>query len=382
MAGTLIVGMERKQERVPLTNLESEIRAQIADRGSIIFKEFMGLALTHPVFGYYTSQKSHPGRKADFFTSVSVGACFGELLASYVHECWCAADRPERFEVIEQGANTGLLAADLLTAVSAKYPALYQAIYYHAIEICAEAMSEPSLEPHHAHYECLSALSDLAESESPRCFLANELIDAFPVHRVCWQGLELGWQEWHVTVEGDALAWILADIEDTQLQEALAEIDATDFELGYTTEVNLAMDEWVTELRACLGQGTALLIDYGMSAAEYYAPSRRDGTLQAYAKHQRSSDLLAQPGQQDLTAHVNFTSLQAQAEEVGFEIVQLTDQHHFLTHMARNTLLEMEARCADNGPTPSDAKWLRQFQQLSHPTTMGRQFKVLELRNT
>ena len=367
--------MEEKQ-----AGLETEIRRLIEDRGSIPFVTFMELALYHPTFGYYRTQKSHPGRKADFFTSVSVGACFGELLASYVHECWCSAGRPDRFEVIEQGANTGQLAADILGAINAKFPALYQAIHYYAIEICANAMSEPALALHQTHYQCLATLAELPVPQHSRCFLANELLDAMPVHQVCWPGAAHGWQERHVINATNKLAWLLAPIDDPQISAALAEIDVSQFEPGYTTEINLAMGDWISNLRRHLSQGTALIIDYGMLANEYHAPCRREGTLQAYSQNQRCNDLLAQPGHQDLTAHVNFSSLQTQAEAAGFEVVQFTDQHHFLTDLAREPLLAMETRCAGIGPTADDAKWLRQFQQLSHPTTMGRQFKVLKLR--
>lgn len=371
--------MARGQER-SVNPLESIIHEHIAASGSIPFREFMELALTHPDFGYYSVGKSHPGRAADFFTSVSVGACFGDLLAMWVHERWLEAGQPEHFDVVEQGCHTGLLAADILTRVSANFPALYRAIRYTGVEIGVQAFSEPALEPHAERLRRVDSLDALPLESICGCFLANELVDAFPVHRVCWQGEAEGWQEWHVTHGENRLDWCLRPIAEPAVLEALADIDLSMHAPGTSTEVNLAQRAWLAALRKTLNRADLLIIDYGFEAQAYHSPTRRDGTLQAYSGHRRHGELLAQPGQQDLTAHVNLTALQADAESAGFEVRGLRDQHHFLTELAREPLLAMEARSQESGPSRADAKWLRQFQQLSHPTAMGRLFHMLELR--
>ena len=119
-----------------------------------------------------------------------------------------------------------------------------------------------------------------------------------------------------------------------------------------------------------------LVIDYGVPASTYYLPSRREGTLQGYQHHQRSNNLLATPGEQDLTAHVDFTHLQAEAESAGLQLHRLEEQSRFLTRLARNPLTAMEERLQGTAPDKEALSWIRQFQQL---TSMGPNFKVMEL---
>ena len=172
-----------------LSPLEKEIRGSIRER-PLTFKEYMALALYHPQWGYYSAQKA-PGRQADFFTSVSVGSCFGELLAHYMHEIWQGAGAPDTFTVLEQGGHIGMLAADVISSTYANFPAFSKTIRFLAVERTALAMTDPRL----AEYTCWSLACDLEDipEASVDLFFANELIDAFPVHRVVWRGPDHGW---------------------------------------------------------------------------------------------------------------------------------------------------------------------------------------------
>ena len=356
-----------------LSPFEREIQRSIRAR-PLTFKEYMALALYHPQWGYYTAQKA-PGRNADFFTSVSVGSCFGELLAHYMHGIWQEAGSPETFTALEQGGHVGMLAADVISSIYANFPAFSKAIRFLAVERSALAMTDPRL----TEYSCWSLAHDLQDipQESVDLFFANELIDAFPVHRVIWQGLEHGWAELHVSLQEDVLTFAEGQLSSSILADRLTDIDVSNFEPGYITEINLEIAPWLASLSPRLKHNAIMLVfDYGMPDSTYYLPSRREGTLQGYQNHQRSDNLLANPGKQDLTAHVDFTHLQVEAELAGLNSRRLEEQSRFLTRLAHNPLKAMEDRLQGTAPDKKSLSWIRQFQQL---TSMGPNFKVMEL---
>ncbi len=347
-------------------------------RAPMTFRAFMEWALYAPEQGYY-ARGQEPGRGGDYFTSVSVGSCFAELLAEYVHERWRDLGAPREFTVLEQGGNTGTLAADLLQAISAKFTALREALAFVAVETSPCAMSDARLGGL-GGWTLRAGLGEVAPG-SVDLALSNELLDAFPMHRVCWKGPAEGWREDYVEEDGDGpgLVCRLGPLSEKALEEALAWVTTEALMAGYTTEVNLEYGPWCTATRDLIKPGgRVLVIDYGLSEEAYYSPSRRDGTLQAYHRHRPVGDVLARPGCQDLTAHVNFTRLAEAAEAAGLAVIRLQEQQRFLTALAREPLLAMEASLAGRAPDAEAAKWLRQFQQL---TSLGPNFKVMELGN-
>ena len=192
--------------------------------------------------------------------------------------------------------------------------------------------------------------------------LSNELPDAFPVHLVKWTGAE--WIE-RVVVERDArFVFVDGPPPSGALGTACARIPGPLPE-GYTTEVNLAAAKWIGEVAAVMKRGFVLAVDYGLPRLEYYAPERTEGTLSAYANHQRERDPLARPGEIDLTAHVEFGSLIEAATAAGLRLEGFTDQHHFMVGVG-------VAHFAD-GANPTER---RAFQTLMHPQFMGTSFKV------
>ena len=361
-----------------ISPLADEILGILGDR-SLSFKEFMELALYDPQHGYYNSSAA-PGRTGDFFTSVSVGNCFGELLAVYLHQSWEGKGCPASFVVIEQGGHAGTLAADILDSLYANFPALYKCFRLIAIERSRHAMSDPRLSKH-ACWKCDADLGAVKGGSVDLVF-ANELLDAFAVHRVTWRGPDVGWEEVYVTagVEDPSLRLGHGPITSPEVHRHLDQIDISDFGPGYTTEVNTGVSPWLGSVKRALApNGKVLVIDYGLSAEAYHAASRSDGTLQAYHQHQRVEDALALPGEQDLTAHVNFTELETSAAEIGLRVSRFEEQHRFLTTLARGPLLAMEKRLAGAAPDEAAMKWVRQFQQL---LSMGPTFKVMELTNS
>lgn len=329
-----------------------------APGGVIPFSEFMRLALYAPGLGYYAAgSEQRVGRGGDFYTSVSVGAVFGQLLAGHF-----LAAQPRLAQVVEQGANDGQLALDLLAhlphgtdyVIIEPFPAL-RAIQRQRLGDRAR---------------WVDSIADLEGGICGR-FICNELLDAFPVQQLRRIGGQ--WQEIHLNADFDerplppSSAALAAEIGQVLGGRGLPD--------GYTTELHLQANAWMAELVAHLRPGArATIIDYGHEADDYYAPHRSSGTLRGYRDHRQVVDYLDSIGDTDLTASVNFTRL---AEVAGQPAAATQDQHHFLIEAARPWLAAIEA--TGKAPDADQQKRLRQFQTLIHPSFMGRSFKVLEI---
>lgn len=350
--------------------LTAILRERIARDGPIPFRDFMEAALYYPEHGYYASGRASIGRGGDFFTSVSVGPLFGTLLARQFAEMWERLGEPGEFTIVEQGAHRGDFARDVLTALRANAPACFAATRYRIIEPSGalRAAQVAALGGFAVHwFPTLAALPVFTGVH-----FSNELLDAFPIHAVSWDGD--AWRETHVGFEDGCLAFTDLAITSAPLHAALAALPPVP--AGYRTEINLAALAWTDALAAKLTRGFVLVIDYGFPRAEYYRPERATGTLSGYAEHRRVDDLLASPGETDLTAHVDFTALAERALAAGLRVAGFTDQHHFI--VALGTLHFPGTIPA----TPASQRELRTFKTLMHPQMMGRSFQVLALEKT
>ncbi|MEO6789195.1 MAG: SAM-dependent methyltransferase [Chthoniobacteraceae bacterium] len=339
------------------------IRSEIAAQGPMPFRRFMELALYHAEFGYYASGRASIGRGGDFFTNVSVGPLFGRLLARQIAEMWRVLGAPAEFTVIEQGAHGGDLAADVLGGLRETFPECHEAVRYRIVEPF-EKLAARQRERLAALSGSVNWSSSLTELRPEACVhLSNELPDAFPVHLVKWTGGE--WRELMVAERDAHFIFSDGSPPSGELREACVRIPGPLPE-GYTTEVNLGAAAWIREVAATMQRGFALAVDYGFPRHEYYAPSRTEGTLSAYANHRREADVLARPGEIDLTAHMEFDSLIEAATAAGLRLEGFTDQHHFMVGLG----VEHFADGANAGER-------RAFQTLMHPQFMGTAFKVV-----
>jgi SAM-dependent MidA family methyltransferase len=340
--------------------------------GAISFARFMELALYHPEHGYYASGRARIGKEGDFFTSVSVGRIYGRLLASICREAWESLGRPAAFTIVEQGANDGTMAHDLLEAALTPGDPFATALQYTIIE-----PFPLNRERQQQKLACFSQVAWVTDLDALPSFvgihLSNELLDAFPVHSLRWNGVT--WEEEYVAMEADSLVWTTRPIATPELSEAAGHLPLT-LAPGFRVEVNLGMRPWLRSLRDRMERGLILTIDYGQSGEDRYAPHRADGTLLAYQAHQRFDDPLPEPGQRDITAQVDFTALAEQAREAGFEIPGYSDQHHFLVGAAEPWLRTL-GDSLTGAIAPDMQRDLRALQTLLHPGTMGRQFKAV-----
>ena len=354
------------------------LRDKIAVGGSIPFSEFMGECLYHPQFGYYSGGGKVVGREGDFYTSVSTGALFGRLLADGFYQTWLQLGSPAQWQIVEQGANRGELAGDVLGHLRKLDERAFAACSYLIVEpfhtlrqYQSATLAGQGLAEKLRH---VATLAELPDKSLRGVFYSNELPDAFPVRRVkfdgdAWLELRVGYDEGEgrfVWREQACDGELLAMISEWQVP-ALP---------GYCAEIAPLLGEWVREVAAKLAEGVFLTIDYGGKAGELYTAERTQGTLRAYRKHRQSEDVLALPGEQDLTAQVNFSQLVANGERYGLREQEYTDQHHYLVKLGQlGFFREMEEAAAAGQRSVMD-KQLREYKTLMHTEMMGALFKV------
>ncbi|HEY5345571.1 MAG TPA: SAM-dependent methyltransferase [Verrucomicrobiae bacterium] len=354
------------------------IREEILKSGVIPFARFMELALYCPETGYYETNKDNVGRGGDFITSVSTGRLFGELLAFQFAE-WLEELRIANCElqIVEAGAHDGKLAADVLNWLKNHRPKLFSEIEYVIIEpsLRRQEWQRNTLKSFAPRVNWFSSFENLKlktkNSKLSGIIFSNELLDAFPVRRLGWDAKAKNWFEWGVALDGEKFAWV--KISPMDLPSAICHLPSAFLSVlpdNYTSEISPAAENWWREAAEILSSGKLLAIDYGFNSDEQFSPARLKGTLRAYHRHHVSDDLLAHPGEQDLTAHVNFSAIQKVGEEVGLKTENYCTQPQFLTRILQKAVKEKPF-------ANLDAKQVRQFQTLTHPEHLGRAFRVL-----
>ena len=338
--------------------LASELRARIAQRGPIPFREFMEAALYHPQHGYYSSGRATIGRHGDFFTNVSVGPLFGRLLARQFAEMWQRLGAPPEWTIVEQGAHRGEFARDALEGLREFAPMAFAAVKYVIVEPVETLRAAQKSALADLPADWISSIEELAPFTGVH--FSNELLDAFPIHLVTRR--DARWVERQVNLSEDAFVFTDGPLSDPRLSAHLAAMEVPD---GFTTEMNLAVLDWLSALAEKIQRGYVLAIDYGYAREQFL--ERTAGTLSAYAGHQREPDPLARPGEIDLTAHVEFTSLIEHAELLGFRTHGFTDQQRFIVGASR-------LHFTNAAPPPAD---IRAFKTLMHPALLGAAFKAV-----
>ncbi|MGD1083823.1 MAG: SAM-dependent methyltransferase [Verrucomicrobiota bacterium] len=353
----------------------AQLRAEIRRAGPVSFARFMDLALYSPGCGYY--QRPRPiGRRGDFFTSVSVGPLFGELLALQFSR-WLAQitppPPPAKLQIVEAGAHNGQLARDILGWLRVSRPEL--ALDYCLVEPSPMRRSwqEKTLARHFPNVQWAADIGQLAPRRVTGVIFSNELLDAMPVHRLCWDAAGQTWLECRVNLRGEDFVWQTAP-PPPALAPFLPEVPpevALVLPDGFAVEVSPPALHWWTRAAECLQCGWLLTLDYGFDADEWLRPERAGGTLRAYQRHRLSGNVLAQPGQQDITAHVNFSAVRQAGERAGLRTEFLVRQSNFLTEIFQRS---REVGSGLEEWTPSR---VRQFQTLTHPEHLGHRFRAL-----
>jgi SAM-dependent MidA family methyltransferase len=307
-----------------------EIRARIERDGPITFRDFMQAALYHPRYGYYRTHQAATSRNGDFVTSPELSPIFGAMVGRQLREFWSAMGQPARFDVVEQGAGRGLLARDIVSWADRTEPPFASAIHYTLVEPIVCLRDEQAAETAHLATNARIAWREEMPEGIEGCVITNELLDAFPVHRVARDGGEL--REVYVTHDGARFVDRLGAPSDPALARYFDRLGFLPGD-GCAAEVNLEAPRWISRVAGRLRRGFVLTFDYGYEAAELYAPWRRDGTLICSYRQTASSDPYQRIGRQDISASVDFTTLRAAGEDAGLTTVALVNQSDFLLRM-------------------------------------------------
>jgi SAM-dependent MidA family methyltransferase len=359
-----------------MNKISEIIQTEVNSRGIIPFARFMELALYCPEYGYYERETDTVGRAGDFYTSVSAGPLFGELLAGQIVD-WLNQLPGDRLQIVEAGAHDGKLAADILGWLRQWRPELFARVEYVICEPSARRRrwQEARLADCGAPVRWLETGLARQAGAFRGVILANELLDALPVHRLGWDAQKRIWFEWGVSWAKDRFVWTRMEEVSAGLilSPVPAELEAV-LPDGFIMEICPAAAEWWRAAAQALRAGWLLTLDYGLGAEGAFAAERAQGTLRAYRNHRVSADLLAAPGEQDLTAQVDFGRVRGVGEALGLRTERFETQAKFLVEIGQRFWAEAEA-CGE-----WTAARKRNFQTLIHPEHLGRAFQVLVQR--
>ena len=299
----------------------------IIEHGPITFERFMDMALYDPESGYYSSKEKRIGREGDFYTSSHLHPVFGVIIGKQIYEMWEKIGRPEAFDIVEMGAGEGYVCRDMLEYL--KSTAIFKHLNYAIIEInpLVKHRQEKLLSEFSGKVKWFQSLDDVAGVRG--CFFSNELPDAFPVHLLEFQK-EL--KEVYLKADKGELTETLGPLSNRAISDYFASINIH-FDEGYRTEFNLRIREWLNDINKVLKEGFILTIDYGYSDRDYYSEDRNRGTLMCYHEHQLNENLYENIGYQDITAHVNFSSVKKWGEDIGIKTTGFTSQGAFMVSM-------------------------------------------------
>jgi SAM-dependent MidA family methyltransferase len=354
--------------------LVAAIAAEISCHGAIPFARFMELVLYHPQFGYYMrapeAGTERIGWNGDFYTSSDVHPLLGQALARQAAQIDMLLGYPDPFFIVEMGPGKGLLAKHVLSQCQLTSKSLTQRLRYVLIErspAMRAAQQEQLMPWQHSGgpVSWLEDLNSLAPESVTGLMFSNELPDAFPVHRVQKVGQAL--KEMFVEIRDGRFVACLRDVSTPEIEDYFRrlQIELPD---GYRTEINLVAPVWMRQVAASMRRGVVITIDYGHSAEDLYGPERSNGTLLCYRSQMASEDPFVRVGLQDMTAHVDFTTLATVGEEAGLSVTGFTNQMSFLMGLG---VEDMIAQLTPESPE------FRAALHLLKPEGMGRTFKIL-----
>jgi SAM-dependent MidA family methyltransferase len=368
-----------EQTSPPSSPLAERLRRKIERAGAISFRDWMAAALYDEHEGYYRrTDRTRWGRDSsggDYRTSPERSPLFAATFARYFAALYDELGSPAVWTILEAGAGAGDFARVLLETFERAHPRVFQATRYYIAEISDDARTRAR--------ENLAAFADRVEfcqndlrglSFEAGLIFSNELLDAFPVHRVRMRGGEL--RELCVGLgEAGNFIWREQELTDPRLAAYFSRLNTT-LDEGQFAEVNLAAEEWLADAASTLKRGYVITVDYGAESGElYHSAERSEGTLRGFRAHGFVADLLARPGEHDLTTTVNWTSLKQAGEAAGLETVSLQRQDEFLL---RAGLLEELERLTARLPTEAERLCLRLgAREMILPGGMSRSFQVL-----
>jgi SAM-dependent MidA family methyltransferase len=352
-------------------SLCSRIREQIRLDGMIPFSRYMEMALYEPGLGYYSAGLHKLGESGDFVTAPELGSLFAGCLANQVAEL---ADTLGPYDILEAGAGTGQLAADLLQALAPdalpnRYLVLERSADLRRVQRERIAAAAPGF------LDRVEWLDQPPTTPWQGVLIANEVLDALAVER--FRIGEEGVEQLCVAAPDGRFSWASREAPAQlrlAVEQAMAGIE-TGFQPGYRSEINLHTAHWLSAVTSQMERGLALFIDYGYPRAEFYLPERSDGTIMCHYRHRAHDDVFFWPGLQDITAWVDFTALAEAADSCALEVEGYTSQTMFLLGCGLDRILAGHSSNSADGGLALSA----QARQLTLPGMMGEKFQVMGL---
>ena len=354
-----------------MNELSKIIKAEIRSSGKITFERFMEQALYNESYGYYSSGKVSIGREGDFYTSPYVHRAFGDVITNFILKSLSITNAPAP-TIVEIGAGYGILAGDILDSLQKKSPSIYNNLKYKYIENSASLLNQAqhSLKDHSDKIEYKESLSELGDQEIQGIIISNELFDSIPFHRMTVDNTII--KESYVTLENDNFKEVTGDPSTPELENYLSKYDLKLNE-GQQFEINLGAVKAIEEINRVLNKGLVLTIDYGYLAEELYSGTRMNGTYKCMKGHTINENPYDDIGEQDITAHVDFTRLISKGNELGLKELKYTTQGQFLIDWG---ILDIIENISQSGEESAEKK-IASIKNLFLQGSMGNQFKVL-----
>lgn len=356
-------------------DISKYLKYVIKSEGKITFARFMDIALYHHEFGYYITNKQKIGKSGDYYTSPDVHPFFGQVLSKQLMEMWSILGE-KHFYIVEIGAGKGLMALDILKYIKQNLPGFYEHLTYIIIEKSKtfKVNQYELLASYKEKINWFDSISCFYDSKGfTGCVLSNELFDALPFHRVYQEGMEL--KELFVTIDKGKFTEKTGKLSSDKLSNHIKRLKIPLID-GMKTEINLEAMHWIRSIASIIHQGFVITIDYGYPAHLYYSPSKNNGTFLCYYNHSTNEEPLERIGEQDITAHVDFTSLALEGNELGLDLLAYTDLSSFLILHGKD-ILEKEIEKIQVLNNINAFKTSSAIKNLIHPEGMGGTFKAL-----
>jgi SAM-dependent MidA family methyltransferase len=364
--------LDRQECLFHMQALAEQLREQIRLRGPIPFRDWMLAALYDPEFGYYNrSDLERWGREADYRTSPERSELFAATFARYFARLYEELGQPAAWTIVEGGGGDGRFAQGVLRTLAEQHPRVFAATRYVFDEASPDAVARArktlaDFEERIVFSDRLTFDVSALNPSNPSLYFSNELLDAFPVHRLTTDG------ELYVTLDDSGkFVWTTGPFSDPRLEEYSIQLAP-----GQIIEVNLAIDDWLASVAAKMERGYVITVDYGAEAEELYDVSLRpQGTLRAFSRHGFVDDVLLAPGEYDITSSVNWTQVMATGERLGLQVVEFESQNRFLL---RAGLLEALDKGLRRMKTDADKMRLTTgAREMILPGGMASSFQVL-----
>jgi len=348
--------------------LQQKIIRRIKSEGPVTFRTFMEMALYEPELGYYTSQKTRIGRSGDFYTSSHLHPAFGIMIGKQIEEMWEIMNKPSDFQIVEMGSGAGYLCKDILDYL--KNRELFNSLNYTIVELnpAMKTSQQNLLTDFSGKIRWVSSIRELNNIKG--CILSNELLDAFPMH-IIEMNDEI--KEIFVSTDNEKLTEIKGAPSTSGITDYIKEF-SIELEKGHRTEINLEIKKWLGEINRALTEGFILTIDYGYSSEDYYSEDRNKGTLLCYHEHQVTEDPYQNTGEQDITAHVNFSSVKKWGDELGINTIGFCPQGTFLVSLGIDEVIAEIHKIHKNSDYPFE---VARIKKLILPGTMGETHKAI-----